>query len=267
MLLYEHSRRRSAELELRQRLDELAHIGRHATAGELSTSIAHELNQPLGAILNNVETAAILLNSPKPDIDEVKAILEDVKRDDVRASEIIKRLRSLLKHRPFKAEELELDEVVREVIALSSATAKSTQLRIEQPSASDVKIRGDRVQLQQVVLNLILNGMDATNGSPTRNHEIVCTVRTEGASAIISVRDHGPGIPANQLEKIFELFVTTKDDGMGMGLSIARTIVEAHGGSIWAENAPDGGAIFRVRLPIPQRSAGAAEKRLAPVMS
>ena len=183
----------------------------------------------------------------------------------MRASEIIKRLRSLLKHRPFKAEELELDEVVREVIALSSATAKATQLRIEQPSASDVKIRGDRVQLQQVVLNLILNGMDATNGS--QNHEIVCTVRTEGASAIISVRDHGPGIPANQLEKIFESFVTTKDDGMGMGLSIARTIVEAHGGSIWAENAPDGGAIFRVRLPIPQRSAGAAEKRLAPVMS
>ena len=117
------------------------------------------------------------------------------------------------------------------------------------------------------MLNLILNAIEATDEAPTSAGDIVCTVRKEGTSAIISVRDHGPGIPADQMKHIFESFITTKDEGMGMGLSIARTIVEAHGGSIWAENAPGGGAVFRVRLPIPQRSVGAAEERLAPVMS
>ena len=112
-----------------------------------------------------------------------------------------------------------------------------------------------------------MNGIDATEWAADKRSRYQSVRSKEGTSAIISVRDHGAGIPADQLENIFESFVTTKDDGMGMGLSIARTIVEAHGGSIWAENAPDGGAIFRVRLPIPQRSAGAAEERLAPVMA
>jgi C4-dicarboxylate-specific signal transduction histidine kinase len=141
------------------------------------------------------------------------------------------------------AEELELNEVVGEVVALSRARAQAAQLGIEhQPSGSNLKVRGDRVQLQQVLLNLIMNGIDATESPSTRDRNILSGASKEGTSAIISVRDHGAGIPADQLENIFESFVTTKDDGMGMGLSIARTIVA-------------------------QRSAGAAEERLAPVMA
>jgi signal transduction histidine kinase len=249
LLLHERSRRRSAEVEARQRLHELAHIGRQATAGEMSASIAHELNQPLGAILNNVETAAIILDSPSPDIAEVKAILNDVRRDDVRASEVIRRLRSLLKHRPFVTGQVDLNEVVGEVISLCRASAAAAQIRIErQPGPSDLRVEGDPIQLQQVVLNLIMNAIEATEGKRAR--EITCNSWKDGTSAVISVRDHGLGIPEEKLEQIFKSFVTSKEQGMGMGLSIARTIVEAHGGSIWAENAPGGGAVFRVRLPL-----------------
>lgn len=245
LLLHEHRRRRSAEMDSRRRAAELIHVGRHATAGEMSAAIAHELNQPLGAILNNVETAKIILASPSPDMAELTAIIDDVKRDDIRASEVIRHLRGFMKRRPFAIERLDLKQVLDDVVALCEASARAANLRILRDLGSvSLLTEGDRIQLQQVVLNLIMNAIEASRDTVAR--EIVCSAYRDGTTAVISVRDQGPGISDHDSQT----FVTSKENGMGMGLSIARTIVEAHGGTISAENAPGGGAVFCVRLPL-----------------
>jgi signal transduction histidine kinase len=251
-LLYEHRRRRNAEVEARQRMSELAHMNRHATVSELSGSIAHELNQPLGAILTNTETAELLMNSPSPNLSEIKEILADIKRDDQRASEVIRRLRSLLKKATFEARDIDLNETVREVFDIVSVQAAARDITLNKELAPQVlRVSGDRIQLQQVILNLILNGMDATAGLPNGPRKISGRTSRAGDSvAEISISDSGPGIPSDKLAQVFDPFFTTKDQGMGMGLSIARTIVEAHGGRIWAENQDGGGAVFRLSLPL-----------------
>ena len=213
-LLWEHRRRRKLEVEGRQRIADLAHMNRQATAGELSASIAHELNQPLGAILNNAESASVLLNSvilnsPSPDLEEIKTILGEIRRDDHRASEVIRRLRSLLGKSAIEAQNIDLNETVREVFELDAVVG-------------------------------------ATNG----RREVTSSTSVDQESANISIADSGPGVPSDKLKVIFEPFFTTKGDGMGLGLSIARTIVDAHCGRIWAENRIAGGAVFHVSLPL-----------------
>jgi signal transduction histidine kinase len=251
-LLYERARRRRAEVESRRRTAELAHLNRHATAGELSASIAHELNQPLGAILNNAEAAIAMLAAPTPDLAEVRAILGDIKRDDDRASQIIKRLRRLLKRGDPESQDVELNDVVREVMGLLAPEAASRGVALTSRLASEPLIaRGDRIQLQQVVLNLVVNAIEAAAGTTGKVREVTgSTVRVDKRSAKIFVADSGPGIPPDSLARVFEPFFTTKQQGMGMGLSIARTIVEAHDGHIDARNGEHGGAVFDVVLPL-----------------
>ena len=250
-LIYEQRRRRKAEIESRQRLSELAHMNRHATAGELSASIAHELNQPLGAILNNTEIAELVLNSPSPNLEDIKEILAEIKRDDQRASEVIKRLRSLLTKAKVLHEDIDLNDTVREVLGFLSAQASSRDVVL--PSALSpqvVRVKGDRIQLQQVILNLVVNGMDAMADASTGERKITSSTVVVDGAAEVSISDCGPGIQPDKLPHLFEPFFTTKEHGMGMGLSIARTIIEAHGGRIWAENQAGGGAIFRLSLPL-----------------
>jgi signal transduction histidine kinase len=251
LLLDERRRRRLAEVESRQRLAELAHVTRYSAAGELTVSIAHELNQPLGSILTNTETAELMLKSSSPNIDEVKEILADIRRDDQRASEVIRRLRSVLKKTPFEVKDIDLNETVRDVVGFVMTLAEGRHIALKYTSApTELRIRGDPVQLQQVVLNLIINAMDAISGAQVRKLEISVTTSRSGAYAEIRVSDTGPGIAVDDLENVFNPFFTTKPQGMGMGLAIVRTIIEAHHGQIVVENLPSGGALFTVRLPV-----------------
>jgi signal transduction histidine kinase len=249
-LLWEHRRRRRLEVEGRQRMAELAHMNRRATAGQLSASIAHELNQPLGAILNNAEAAALLIKSPSPNLEELETIIDDIKRDDERASKVIKRLRLLLTRGVFDPQEVDLNRVVREVLRIASAQAAAHNVTLDRSLAQQpLRVNGDKVQLQQVVLNLIVNGIDAIAEMPNGVREIVCRSWAADGHALISIRDTGPGIQSDRMARLFEPFFTTKQDGMGMGLCIAQAIIEAHGGKISAESRASG-AVFHVSLPL-----------------
>ena len=252
VLFHERRRRRVAEVQTRERMAELAHVNRYATAGELSASIAHELNQPLTAIRSNVEAAELLLNSASPSLHEFKDIVADIKKDDVRASEVLRRLRGLLKKTAFELQDIDLNETVGEVFAFISGLAKVRGVMLHWvPSPKPLRMRGDRVQLQQVVLNLIVNGMDALVDNPPGHRWITGRIRQrDSGCAEVSISDSGPGVASDQLAHLFEPFFSTKSQGMGMGLSIARTIVEVHGGRIWAENRHHGGAVFRFSLPL-----------------
>jgi signal transduction histidine kinase len=251
-LLYERRRRRRAEVEGQQRMAELAHMNRQATVGQLSASIAHELNQPLGAILANTAAAEVILGSQRPKLKEITSIIEDIKRDDLRASEVIVRLRRLLTNKPSETKELDLNEAVREVFIFLSVQAAERNIILKYiPSREAPYVVGDRIQLQQVILNLVMNGMDAMANTIGRKRKITSStsVVDGGASVEINIADTGSGVPVTTVKRIFEPFFTTKEQGMGMGLSIARTIIEAHGGKIWAENKSEGGALFHVTLP------------------
>ncbi len=250
-LLYERRGRRYAELQSRQRMSELAHVTRFSTAGELTASISHEINQPLGAILTNVETLQLMLKSPAPDMDGIREIVSDIWRDDKRASEVIQHLRSLLKKAPFEPKHVDLNEIVGETIDFLSAQAVAQQVDLRSAiSPSPLPIRGDRIQLQQVILNLIVNAIDVMSDIPTSKRQITIWTARHDEFAQVAVEDAGPGIPPDRLKEVFQPFFTTKAHGMGMGLSIARTIVEAHNGMIWAENQVPKGAVFRIRLPL-----------------
>lgn len=250
-LLQERRRRRLAEVESRQRLAELAHVNRYSAIGELTTSIAHELNQPLGSILTNAETAELMLKATPPDVDEIRQILADIRRDDQRASEVIRRLRSVLKKTPFELRDIELNDTVREAIGLVSAVADGRRIALTyMPAFADLHVKGDPVQLQQVVLNLVINAMDAVSDADMKKREItVSTMRAEN-QAEIRISDTGPGIASADIGNVFNPFFTTKPEGMGMGLAIVKTIIEAHHGTIAAENQPSRGALFTIRLPL-----------------
>ena len=249
VLLREHRRRQLAEVQTRQRTAELVHVNRFATAGELTASIAHEINQPLGSILTNAETADVILQSSSPDIAELQDIVKDILRDDRRASEVIRRMRSLLKKAPFELKNFDLNDLVGETIELIHAVGRKVEFD-SVITRDALPILGDRIQLQQVILNLVANGIDAMKD--TKDESRIMTIRTSRVEefAQLSVSDRGLGIPASKLKMIFEPFFTNKAEGMGMGLSIARTIIEAHNGVISARNRDHGGASFRIRLPL-----------------
>ena len=250
-LMYERRRRLYAEVQSRKRAAELAHINRFSMAGELTATIAHEINQPLGAILTNVETAEEMVKSPAPDLREIGEILADIRRDDQRAGEVIARVRSLLKKAPFEPRQIDLNEVTSETVQFISALATARQVDLTTfVSPTLLPIMGDAIQLQQVILNLVVNAMDAMSDMPSVERRMTVSTARDGDTADLSVLDAGPGIPIARFKEVFEPFFTTKPQGMGMGLSIARTIVEAHGGQINAENRPGRGVTFRVRLPL-----------------
>ena len=252
-LLNAHRRRRLAEVQSRQRMAELAHVNRFSTAGVLTASISHEINQPLGAILTNAETAQEILKSPGPDIAELNEIVDDIVRDDRRASEVVRRMRSVLAKAPFELKNINLNDLVRETVEFLLALAIAREFELVSVITPDaLPILGDRIQLQQVILNLVVNGIDAIKETPAENRIISIRTARVKEFAGLSVSDRGPGVPEDKLETIFEPFYTNKTEGMGMGLSIARTIIEAHDGLIWAKNRDHGGATFRIKLPLVQ---------------
>ena len=250
-LLHERHLRQNAEKESHKRMTELAHVNRQATTGELSSSIAHELNQPLGSILTNAETAELILKSDNPDLGEIREILADIKRDDQRAGEVIRRLRNFLKRTPFETRDIDLNEIIGEAFKFLSVQASARNVALYlQTAPGTLRIKGDPIQLQQVILNLVVNAMDAMAAIPYGRTVIGRTELNGGSSVVISISDSGPGIPADKLAQVFDPFFTTKDQGMGIGLSIARTIILAHKGQIWAENQSGGGAAFHFTLPL-----------------
>src|SRR5213075_759131 len=243
--------RQQAQLEMRRLQDEIAHVGRVSMMGQLASSLAHEINQPLGAILRNAEAAELFLQSKKPDMEEIRTILADIRADDQRAGSVIDRMRALLKRHVLDTQLLDLNELVGNVAELArpDATIRHVKLKVNLPAHLPA-VRGDRVHLQQVLLNLILNGMDALNGNED-NRRVTVSARLAATRDIeISVSDTGHGITSEKLTKVFDPFFTTKPDGMGMGLPISRTIVESHGGRLWVESNNGSGATFRFTLPL-----------------
>jgi C4-dicarboxylate-specific signal transduction histidine kinase len=249
LLVLERHRRQFAEINARQRLVELAHVNRFSTAGEVAASIAHEISQPLGATLNNVETAKIMLEDPALDRKEIKEIVDDIGRDNRRATQIIQHLRGYVKKAPSERKNVDLNDEISEVLRFLSAEVRSRNVSLRSKlTAVPLCVNGDPIQLEQVFSNLILNALDAV--SDTEQVRKVVKVKTTrvGNFAEVSIADSGPGVPPDAMKKIFDPFYSTKEHGMGMGLSIVRTIVEAHNGTISVENGS--GAVFRVRLPL-----------------
>jgi signal transduction histidine kinase len=231
--------------------DELAHASRVSTMGQLASGLAHELGQPLGAILRNAEAAEMLMEQQPPDMEEIRAILGDIRQDDQRAAGVIDRMRALLRRRSVERTQLSLDYLLPEVAALIRAnlTQSNTQLSLD-VSPGLPPVCGDRVQLQQVLLNLLINGMAAMSQQPPEQRRLTVQARKTGETLVtVSVLDSGPGVPAQSLARVFEPFYSTKPEGMGMGLAVSKTIIEAHQGKIWAENHPEGGACFSFTLP------------------
>lgn len=230
----------------------LTHALRLAVVGELTAMIAHEVNQPLNAILNNSEAAEGLLNSNEPPINEFRNILADIRNDVLRASEAIRRVRALSQKRAIAMQRLYVPELINDVIRLVTADATRRRVQIQSRLATNLPpVLGDPVHLQQVLLNLIINGMDAMEHLPDGQRTLtVRAERDQDDHLVVAVRDTGHGIPPDVLPRIFKSFYSTKKDGMGVGLSIARSIIEAHGGRIWCENNVSGGATFRFALPL-----------------
>jgi signal transduction histidine kinase len=250
VLLFERRRRLLAEQAVQMQRSELAHASRLAVAGELTGAIAHEIYQPLCAILSNADTAEMILQSGAERRDELGALLADIRRDDLRASKVITRLRDLLANHEAEQQPFELDEVVSDVEEVLRGEAKRRGVALEFRPATAAEVVGDRIQIQQVVINLVLNAMDAVADLNEDRRAVVVSLECKSSCAVIAVRDRGHGIAAENLLKIFDSFFSTKKKGMGLGLSIVRTIVEAHGGRVWAENDPSGGAVFYVELPL-----------------
>jgi signal transduction histidine kinase len=249
-LVAERRRRRLAEAAEQTRRLELAHASRLAVAGELTGSITHEINQPLGAILSNADAADLVLESGGDRREELRAILADIRRDDVRASEVIRRLRTSLAKHEVERKPFDVNEVVREVDSVLGGEARRRQATLEIRTApARVEVLGDRIQIQQVLVNLALNALQAVADLPEERRTVVVSVEDAAERVQVTVRDRGPGIAPADLPRLFDAFFTTKRGGMGLGLSIARTLVEAHGGRVWAENGHGGGATFLVQLP------------------
>ena len=243
--------RLTAETEVRQRREELAHVARISTMGELTASLAHEINQPLAAILSNAEAAQRFLAGAAPDIGEVRQILEDIVRDDKRADDVVRKIRALVRKEKPREEILDLNKTIQELVGLIRGEFLLQGLSFTMELGPDLKmIRGDRIQLQQVILNLILNSAAAMRNSPRAQRKI--TVRTampDSGTVKASVTDFGTGIDEKNIERLFEPFYTTKPEGLGMGLSISQRIITAHGGTLKASNNPQGGATFAFTLP------------------
>jgi PAS domain S-box-containing protein len=244
--------RKQAELDAARQQQDLAHLARVTTVEELSSSLAHELTHPLTAILSNAQAAQRFLDGDDVDLNEVREILSDIVTEDQRAGEVIHRLRRLLrKGEPQKhCDDVDLNEVVRNVLKLMRSDLLNQNVTVDTDLAQNLPpVTGDKVQLQQVVLNLVMNSCEAMADCASSERRLIITSKSENTTVWVSLTDHGRGIQEKKLEQVFERFFTTKKEGMGLGLSICRTIINAHGGKIWATNNPGCGATFHFSLP------------------
>ena len=239
------------ERQYREMQSELAHANRVATMGQLTASIAHEIKQPIAATRNNAAAALRFLDESPPDVAEVKEALTCIVNDADRAGDVVDRIGSLIKKAPPRKEVVDLNAAILEVAALTHGEALKTSVRVGTQLASELPcIQCDRVQLQQVMLNLILNAIQSMSGVEDGNRELhISTVSIEPEGVCVAVRDTGHGLRPESLPRLFEPFYTTKPDGMGMGLSICRSIIEAHGGRLWATRCEPRGALFQFTIP------------------
>ena len=243
--------RKRAEEALQKVQTELAHATRVMTLGELTASIAHEVNQPLAAIVTNGNACLRWLGGVQPNFVEARLAVERIIKDSYRASEVISRVRSLVKKTPPRKDFVDLNEVILEVVVLAQSQARRNHIFLKRELANNLpQVLGDRVQLQQVMLNLIMNGVEAIAKSNNGNRELaVSSGKDESNNLFVAVRDSGAGLDPANLERVFDAFFTTKTDGMGMGLAISRTIIESHGGRLWATSNSPTGAVFQFTLP------------------
>jgi PAS domain S-box-containing protein len=255
--------RKLAEAEVLRQREQLAHASRVSIMGELASSIAHELNQPLGAILSNAEAAELLLDQEQPANGNLREILSDIRKDEERASEVIRRMRTLLRRHELERQPLEINLLVEEVLRLVHADGALRRIEITSKLSPRLpSLHGDRVHLQQVFLNLIMNAMDAVaQQPPERRRVMISTSLTTDDAVEVSVTDWGTGIQPHDMSRLFDPFFTTKETGIGMGLAIADKIVTAHYGHIRVENGPAGGATFRVVFPAKKAERRAAEDK------
>jgi PAS domain S-box-containing protein len=247
--------RKRSQQALERAQAELAHVNRVSTLGELAASIAHEVNQPIAGVVTNADAALRWLAANPPDLEEVKESLHGIVNDGKRAGEILGRIRALVKKAPAQKEPLDINEPILEVVALTRSDAQNNGVTLQtqlQPALPPVL--GDRVQLQQVVLNFILNAIEATRGVDKYRRNVVISSGKNSNDVVVAVRDTGVGLDADSAERLFQPFYTTKASGMGMGLSICRSIIEAHGGRVRAARNADAGATFQFTLPAQQAS-------------
>jgi C4-dicarboxylate-specific signal transduction histidine kinase len=246
-----------ASERLRDAQAELAHANRVATIGQLTASIAHEVNQPIGALVTNAHAALRLLRAEPPDLERTSQALDDIIKDGRRVSEVIDRIRALVKKKPTQTDVLDINQVVTETIALTRSEILKNGVSMEIGLAGDLPpIRGDRVQLQHVIMNLVMNAVEAMCSAEEGARELqICTARDREDAILLTVRDSGPLLKSESLDRFFAPFYSTKSNGMGIGLSICRSIIEAHGGRIWATGNESHGATLHVTLPVLREAA------------
>lgn len=249
-LMYQRRARRKAEEEGRRNLDLAADASRRMTMAALTGSIGHELSQPLSSILHNAQAGEMLLASSRATPDTLHEILTDIRAANVRATQIIERHRAMLRHRELDRTRIDIGSVVRESLAMVAPDARRKQVAIDAPAPTEpCAVKGDPVLLQQVMVNVLMNAIEAMAETPPDRRRIQVHQQVERHGVTISIRDAGTGLPASIDGQLFEPFVTTKTNGIGIGLTIAKAIVDSHGGSLDAHNNPDGGATFAMTLP------------------
>ena len=250
-------------IEREQAQAELAHVNRVTTMGQLSASIAHEVNQPLAATVTNAHAALNWLGAQPPNLENARQAVDRIVQDGNRASDIIRRIRALIKKVPTQNDRLNINETILEVIALTHGAVQRNGVSLQTRLAEDLPlIQGDRIQLQQVTLNLIVNAVEAMSGVSEPSRELLIGSEKDASNGVlVTVRDSGPGLSPENSDRLFDAFYTTKSSGLGMGLSICRSIIEAHGGRVWATANVPQGAIFQFILPGDPLTSAAAETR------
>jgi C4-dicarboxylate-specific signal transduction histidine kinase len=258
ILLVERGKRQRAIIEqeragkeLQKTRNDLAHVARLTAMGEMAASIAHEVNQPLAAIATYGDACVLLLSGDSPNVKKSLEAIDHIIKDSIRASEVVKRIRTLVKKTSHQMRPQDLNQIIREMVAVTEADVLRKSIQLELNLAPDLSmVLGDGVELQQVVLNLIMNSIDAMSDVTDRGRELtIASSMNGGGQVLVTVQDSGVGLNSEQTKRVFDPFVTTKQSGLGLGLSISRSIVESHGGRLWAEPNHGLGAKFQFTLP------------------
>jgi C4-dicarboxylate-specific signal transduction histidine kinase len=250
-LLRQIEEQRRTEEALQQTRTDLARVARITTIGELTASIAHEVNQPLAAIVANADACMAWLSLEIPNLAEARAAVERTTQGATRASDVIRRIRSLINKEAPEKVQVQLNDIVQDVAALVDSQASRNNVAVEMELAPDLQsVLGDKIQLQQVILNLMINGIEAMTGVSDRPRQLMIRTCLEDAKQVcVSIQDSGVGVKAENISRLFEPFFTTRSQGIGMGLSISRSIIEAHGGRLWAVSTENLGTVFQFTLP------------------